>query len=103
MLKDEFCTREPLPCVILRGAGSGAAYDRCFVALHTKPWAKFADFRRAGRLFQFIFVSLQLKVGSINELAMDSRLSWRRCLFSIRKRSGLRDFSEKQKDTVREA
>ena len=69
----------------------------------TKPWAKFADFRRAGRLFQFIFVSLQLKVGSINELAMDSRLSWRRCLFSIRKRSGLRDFSEKQKDTVREA
>ena len=69
----------------------------------TKPWAKFADFRRAGRLFQFIFVSLQLKVGSINELAMDSRLSWRRCLFSIRKRSGLRDSSEKQKDTVREA
>ena len=69
----------------------------------TKPWAKFADFRRAGRLFQFIFVSLQLKVGSINELVMDSRLSCRRCLFPIKERSGLRDFSKKQKDTMRAA
>ena len=103
MLKDEFCTREPLLCVILRGGGGGAPYDRCFAALHTKPWAKFADFRRAGRLFQFIFVSLQLKVGSINELVMDSRLSCCRCLFSIKERSELRDFGKKQKDTMRAA
>ena len=97
-----YITRRGWWCA-LRLLFRGTPHEAVIRSRDTKPWAKFADFRRAGRLFQFIFVSLQIKVGSINELAMDSRLSCRRCLFSIKERSELRDFGKKQKDTMRAA